>query len=273
MYVIYEDDYVQTGMPSLESDGRIEVIWDHTDFRNAWSARWAPWPYDTDWRIHSRFDENTSYNMWGAYAILLLHFGLYETRNFLNAKAIISSSPEALQQFKKQIAQSTVRAEDNALKEFPSCFISHSSVDSEFVHKLIRDLKSAGVRCWYAPEDMKIGDEILNALRQAISMNDIVVLVLSQASTGSGWVQDEVTKVFAEERSFGALKLFPIMIDDSAINADIGWVAKIRESRNIGDFRNWKDETTYRRQLERVFRDLVAVPNNRVQATAYSVRS
>ncbi|MCA9892663.1 MAG: toll/interleukin-1 receptor domain-containing protein [Anaerolineae bacterium] len=256
MYVIYEDDYEQTAFPNLDSDGRIEVIWDHSRFKNKWSARWAPWPYDTAWQKHSRFDEHTMYSTWRAYSILLLHFGLFEVRNFLVPDKLISAAPELIQQFKRQISESTVRAEDNVLKEFPSCFISYSNTDSEFVHKLLRDLKSAGVRCWYAPDDLRIGDEILSGLRQAISMNDKVILVLSESSIQSGWVQDEVTKAFTEERSMGSTKLFPIMIDDSPMSTEVSWAAKIRESRNIGDFRNWKDSASYQTQLARVIRDL-----------------
>ncbi|MBN2366188.1 MAG: hypothetical protein JXL67_08465 [Calditrichaeota bacterium] len=101
MYVIYEDDYEQTAFPSMDSDGRIEVIWDHPDFRNIWSARWAHWPYDTEWQIHSRFDENTNFCTWNAYAILLLHFGLHKIRDQLNPQKIIYFSPESLRKLKK----------------------------------------------------------------------------------------------------------------------------------------------------------------------------
>jgi hypothetical protein len=41
--------------------------------------------------------------------------------------------------------------------EFYSCFISYSSKDQEFAERLHADLQSKGVRCWFAPEDLKIG--------------------------------------------------------------------------------------------------------------------
>jgi hypothetical protein len=34
-----------------------------------------------------------------------------------------------------------------------SCFISYSSKDEAFVHRLHADLQDKGVRCWFAPED------------------------------------------------------------------------------------------------------------------------
>jgi hypothetical protein len=42
--------------------------------------------------------------------------------------------------------------------EFYSCFISYSTKDHDFAERIYADLQSKGVRCWFAPEDLKIGD-------------------------------------------------------------------------------------------------------------------
>jgi hypothetical protein len=34
------------------------------------------------------------------------------------------------------------------------------------------------------------------------------------------------------------------------------WAVKLRDQRNIGDFRRWKDHDGYQRSFERVLRDL-----------------
>ena len=86
-----------------------------------------------------------------------------------------------------------------------SCFISYSAKDEEFVRRLHADLQDKGVRCWFAPEDMKIGAKILDTLDEAIRLRDKVLLVLSEASIASEWVEDEVTKAFAEERQRGGV--------------------------------------------------------------------
>ena len=39
--------------------------------------------------------------------------------------------------------------------EFYSCFISYSSKDQEFADRLYADLQKKGVRCWFAPHDIK----------------------------------------------------------------------------------------------------------------------
>ena len=48
------------------------------------------------------------------------------------------------------------------------------------------------MRCWFAPHDMKIGAKILDTLDEAIRLRDKVLLVLSEASIASDWVEDEV---------------------------------------------------------------------------------
>jgi hypothetical protein len=42
--------------------------------------------------------------------------------------------------------------------DFYSCFISYSSLDEPFALRIHADFQVAGVRCWFAPEDLKIGE-------------------------------------------------------------------------------------------------------------------
>jgi hypothetical protein len=62
--------------------------------------------------------------------------------------------------------------------EYYSCFISYSSKDQEFVERLYVDLQSKGVRCWFAPEDLEIGDKIRPRIEESIKLHDKLLLVL-----------------------------------------------------------------------------------------------
>ena len=137
-----------------------------------------------------------------------------------------------------------------------SCFISYSSKDEEFVHRLHADLQNKGVRCWFAPHDMKIGAKIRDTIDDAIRLRDKVLLVLSEASIASDWVEDEVDKAFEEERQRDKVVLFPVRLDDTVLDTNEAWAAKLRRSRHIGDFRAWKDHDAYQKALDRVLRDL-----------------
>lgn len=137
-----------------------------------------------------------------------------------------------------------------------SCFISYSARDQGFANRLHADLQNKGVRCWFAPHDMPIGAKILDEIDEAIRLRDKLVLILSEHSIKSDWVEDEVSKAFEEERRRGQTVLFPIRLDDAVMETDEAWAAKLRAQRNIGDFRRWKDYDAYKKAFERVVRDL-----------------
>jgi hypothetical protein len=136
-----------------------------------------------------------------------------------------------------------------------SCFISYSSEDQVFAERLHADLQNKGVRCWFAPHDMRIGAKIIDALDEAIRLRDKVLLILSEGAIASDWVEDEVTTAFEEERKREQVVLFPVRIDDAVMQTPEAWAAKLR-ARNIGDFSRWKEHDSYQKGFERLMRDL-----------------
>jgi uncharacterized protein YjbI with pentapeptide repeats len=144
----------------------------------------------------------------------------------------------------------------NQAIQYYSCFISYSSRDQEFAERIHADLQNNGVRCWFAPHDLSIGTKILDGLDAAIRVHDKVLLILSEHSIGSDWVEDEVKTAFEEERKREQTVLFPIRLDDAVIETKEAWAGLLRRDRNIGDFRNWKDHDGYKRTFERVLCDL-----------------
>jgi hypothetical protein len=76
--------------------------------------------------------------------------------------------------------------------EYNSCFISYSSQDKALARRLYADLQSNGVRCWFAPEDLKIGERFRVRIDESIRLYDKLLLLLSEASVASEWVEQEV---------------------------------------------------------------------------------
>jgi hypothetical protein len=140
--------------------------------------------------------------------------------------------------------------------QFYSCFISYSSRDQEFAERLYADLQNKGVRCWYAPEDLPIGAKIRVGIDEAIRRYDKLLLILSDASVNSQWVEQEVESALENEREGNKLVLFPVRIDSAVMDSREGWTRLIKNTRNIGDFSNWKDYDAYQKGLERLVRDL-----------------
>jgi hypothetical protein len=140
--------------------------------------------------------------------------------------------------------------------DFYSCFISYSSKDQEFAQKLYVDLQNNGVRCWYAPEDLKIGAEVRVGIDESILEHDKLLLVLSETLVKSRWVQQEVETALAKEREQCRTVLFPIRLDDAVMQINTGRPAYLKNTRNIGDFTRWKDHDSYQKAFERLLRDL-----------------
>jgi hypothetical protein len=142
--------------------------------------------------------------------------------------------------------------------QFYSCFISYSANNQVFAKTLHADMQDRGVRCWFAPHDLPIGAKTWNAIDEAIRLKDKLLLILSKASIASDWVEDEVNKAYAEERSRKEVVLFPIRIDNTVMSTAEPWAVKLRDQRNIGDFRQWRRPAEYQKSLERLLRDLKA---------------
>jgi len=141
--------------------------------------------------------------------------------------------------------------------EFCSCFISYSSKDQEFAERFYADLQAKGVRCWYAPEDLKIGDKLRQRIDDAIRLHDKLLVVLSETSVASSWVGKEVEAAFEKENgSQSRIVLFPIRLDEAVMRTGKAWAADIRRTRHIGDFSHWRDHNSYQKAFSRLLRDL-----------------
>jgi len=142
--------------------------------------------------------------------------------------------------------------------DFYSCFISYSSQDQDFAERLHADLQAKGVRCWFAPEDLKIGDKFRSRIDESIRIHDKLLLVLSRNSITSAWVEKEVETAFERERREKRTVLFPIRLDDEVMETSESWAADIRRTRHIGNMTGWKDHGSYAKAFERLMRDLKA---------------
>jgi len=139
---------------------------------------------------------------------------------------------------------------------YSSCFISYSSEDEAFAKRLRADLIRTGVQCWFAPEDLRIGDHVRQRIDDSIRSYDKLLLVLSAKSIQSQWVEAEVEAAFEKERKQKTIVLFPIRLDDDVMETHYAWAANIRRTRHIGDFRQWKTDLAYQDALSQLLRDL-----------------
>jgi hypothetical protein len=93
-----------------------------------------------------------------------------------------------------------------------SCFISYSSMDKEFARLLHSRMREVGLRVWFAPEDIKGGDKLYDQINRAIQVHDRLLLVLSENSMRSKWVEVEIRRARKVELTEERRKLFPIRL-------------------------------------------------------------
>jgi uncharacterized protein YjbI with pentapeptide repeats len=146
-----------------------------------------------------------------------------------------------------------------------SCYISYSSKDEAFVRKLYEDLQTAGVKCWFAPEDIKAGKKIYEQIDDAIRTNDKLILVLSENSISSSKVAHEIKRARIREKELGKQMLFPISLieweslkDWELFDTDLGIdLATMLRAYHIPTFLNWKDPTNYQKSFSRLLKDIL----------------
>lgn len=146
--------------------------------------------------------------------------------------------------------------------EYYTCFISYSHHNQDFSEKLYKDLQYKGVRCWFAPEDMDIGDKIRPRIVEIIHRYDKLLLVLSEHSIASNWVAYEVERALNKEPNGIPNVLYPIRLDDTILTCTTSWAQDIKDTRHIGDFTDWKNHDAYQKNFNRLLRTLTQKQGN-----------
>jgi hypothetical protein len=148
--------------------------------------------------------------------------------------------------------------------EFYSCFISHSSKDNEFARRLYGRMRDEHLRVWFAPEEMKGGNLLLDQIEAAIRIYDKLLVVLSNASLRSNWVMTELRRARKAERYTGNRKLFPVRLVDmdslhswGCVDPDTGEDLALEVRKYfIPDFSGWKNHDSFEKAFSRLLKDL-----------------
>jgi hypothetical protein len=139
-----------------------------------------------------------------------------------------------------------------------SCFISCSHKDEAIAQRLLSDLQAKGVRCWYAFHELTAGDKTQSAINDLIRVHDKLLLILSESSVKSDWIEREVEHALDLEKKLKTNNLFPVRVDDSVIESNDSWADHVRRRRGIGDFSRWKDSDAYAAAFDSLLNEMIA---------------
>lgn len=78
-------------------------------------------------------------------------------------------------------------------------FVSYSSKDKVIADSVIAALEQNGIRCWYAPRDIKPGEDWGRAISRAIEKSRVFLIIFSNYSNRSQRVLDEVNLAISNQ--------------------------------------------------------------------------
>ena len=135
-----------------------------------------------------------------------------------------------------------------------SCFISYSHEDEEFCKRLHSRMRDERMRVWFAQEDLKPGRKLHEQVFEWIDACDKLLLVLSEHSMNSDWVEVEIRRARKREVEERRQILFPLRLCDfktikewECFDADRkkDLAVEIREYYMPDDFVDWKDHDAF----------------------------
>ena len=135
-------------------------------------------------------------------------------------------------------------------------FISYSHADSAFVDRLEGHLNERGVRFWRDIHHTTAG-RLEKQIDRAIRQNPTVLLVLSENSLKSDWVQHEVRMARELEKKIDNDVLCPVALDESWKLSS--WPERLIEQikeYNILDFSAWNDESKFNTVFDKLITGL-----------------
>lgn len=123
-----------------------------------------------------------------------------------------------------------------------SIFLSHSHTDKDFVDRLAMDLRRTGYYVWTDDAEIKVGDSLIDKIREGIDKVDYFGVVISRNSINSHWVKKEVDIAMNQEIEGKRVKVIPMLLD----NIDLPGFLK---GKKFADFRY---STSYKKSLDEI---------------------
>jgi hypothetical protein len=88
-------------------------------------------------------------------------------------------------------------------------FISYATEDETFASEISEALTYRGLRVWFAPLSLSIGDKLLNSINTGLAASEFGLLILSPAYIAKAWTGHELDILYREHIEENK-KLFPV---------------------------------------------------------------
>lgn len=96
-------------------------------------------------------------------------------------------------------------------------FISYSHHDKDLVDRIVAGLKEDGHDIWMDSLRLKPGDNISAKVEEGLSQAEALIVVISENSFRSQWVQQEFAAIALQQISKRERRIIPVKLDQSAV--------------------------------------------------------
>lgn len=138
-----------------------------------------------------------------------------------------------------------------------SVFLSHNHKDKKFVRKLARDLEGHSVRYWLDEAEMKIGDSLIQKIREGIDTVDYFAVILSPNSVDAPWVVNELDVAMNQQINGKSIKVLPILLSECELPGFL--IGKL--------YADFKNESEYEDSFKKLINSVGLVYNRSVMSS------
>lgn len=133
-------------------------------------------------------------------------------------------------------------------------FLSHNHADKPFVRRLALDLENHSIKCWLDEAEMKIGDSLIQKIREGIDTADFFAVILSPNSINAPWVINELDVAMNYQIKGEKIKVLPIMLKECELPGFL--IGKL--------YADFKDDNKYQDSFKILLNTLGVVFNKNV---------
>ena len=146
-------------------------------------------------------------------------------------------------------------------------FISHSSGDKAIAEKIAHHLIANGLQVWYDDWEILVGHDIVDKVYDGIRNSRFLLVLLSEKSVRSNWVQQEINAARIREIESGATIVLPAIIEHDARSHIPESLRTKRYADISADFESAMKEIEYAVSVTKLTPVPIAPPPARIPST------
>jgi hypothetical protein len=98
-------------------------------------------------------------------------------------------------------------------------FVSYSKKDAPFVRSLTEALRERGVKVWYDSGELRVGENFMRRIEDALEQSRYFLLVISPEYLSSQWNSFELGVALSRDASSNGGHILPVLVRDAEVSS------------------------------------------------------